>query len=189
MKIYTRTGDAGTTGLFGGGRVPKDALEVEAYGSVDELNACIGIACVTCEEAPTHALRLGELAAILRRIQHELFNLGSILSTLPKDVHPNQARITLADVEALEREIDEMNGELKPLVSFVLPGGGEVSALLHVARTVCRRAERLLVPASRGGHVEAVILAYINRLSDWLFVQARRANHIAGVPDVPWLAR
>jgi cob(I)alamin adenosyltransferase len=131
-RIYTRRGDSGETSLVGGQRVPKDAIRIEAYGTVDELNSFVGMACVSAEDLGTKEPRLLELAAILKRVQHELFNLGSILATLPEDVHPRQPRVTEAEVAQLEREIDRMNEELQDLRSFVLPGGCRINAELHV---------------------------------------------------------
>ncbi len=185
-RIYTRGGDKGETALAGGQRVPKDAPRIEAYGTVDELNAFIGLACVTCGEESARALRLGKLMDILRRVQHELFNLGSQLATLPEDLHPKQARITPAEIEQLEREMDEMNQELPALRSFVLPGGSRLNAELHAARTVCRRAERLTVALARTEEVASEAIRYLNRLSDALFVWSRWANHVLGVPEVLW---
>lgn len=185
-RIYTRGGDKGETALAGGQRVPKDAPRIEAYGTVDELNAFVGLACVTCGEESARALRLGKLVDILRRVQHELFNLGSQLATLPKDLHPKQARITSAEIEQLEREIDEMNQELPALRSFVLPGGSRLNAELHAARTVCRRAERLTVALARTEEIAPEVVRYLNRLSDALFVWSRWANHVLGVPEVLW---
>lgn len=185
-RIYTKRGDAGETSLAGGQRVPKDALRIEAYGAVDELNAFVGLACVTCEEQFATAHRLVELFGILRRIQHELFNLGSILSTLPQDVHPKQARVTEADVTQLEREIDAMNAELPALRSFVLPGGTRLNAELHAARTICRRAERLLVALGRTEETPPEAVRYLNRLSDALFVWSRWVNHQMGLAEVLW---
>src|SRR5262249_46024535 len=126
------------------------------------------------------------LVSILRRTQHELFNLGSMLATLPTDVHPKQARITSADIEQLEREIDAINEDLPPLRSFVLPGGTRLSAELHLARTVCRRAERLVIALARSGETPAEAIRYLNRLSDALFVWSRWANHVLGVSEVLW---
>lgn len=183
-RIYTRGGDAGETSLVGGQRLPKDDLRIQAYGTIDELNAFMGLARISCEEAQT--TRLGELASVLRRIQHELFNLGSILATRPEDVHPKQPRITDAEVRQLEREIDAMNAGLSPLRSFVLPGGTRLSAELHVARTVCRRAERLLVTLARNEAVPSEAIRYLNRLSDALFVWSRWVNHVLGVPETVW---
>ncbi len=184
-RIYTRGGDKGETSLVGGQRVPKDDPRIEAFGEVDELNAFVGLAGVSCAESGEERLR-GELAAILKRVQHELFNLGSILATKPEDVHPKQARVTEAEVAQLEWEIDAANEELQPLRSFVLPGGTRLNAELHAARTICRRAERLLVGLARKEEVPAVAIQYLNRLSDALFVWSRWVNHVLGVPEVLW---
>jgi len=185
-RIYTRTGDTGETGLAGGQRVPKDSLRIEAYGTVDELNSLVGLAAVTCSESVPGQPRLAILLTILRRVQHELFNLGSILATLPADVHPKQARVTEGEIAQLEREIDAMNQDLAPLRSFVLPGGTRLDAELHAARTVCRRAERIVVALARSEEVPAEAMRYLNRLSDALFVFSRWANHVLGVPEVLW---
>lgn len=182
-RIYTKRGDTGDTSLVGGQRVAKDDPRIEAYGTVDELNAFTGLACVSCEDAGP---RVSALAAILRRVQHELFNLGSILATRPEDVHPKQARVTEAEVAQLEHEIDAMNEELPALRSFVLPGGTRLNAELHVARTICRRAERLLVGLARREPVPPEAVRYLNRLSDALFVWSRWANHVLGVAEVLW---
>jgi cob(I)alamin adenosyltransferase len=181
-RIYTKGGDKGETSLVGGQRVPKDDPRIEAFGSVDELNAFLGLARVSCQTEP----RLQDLAAILLRVQHELFNLGSILATLPGDVHPKQPRVTDAEVEQLEREIDASNAELAPLRSFALPGGTRVNAELHAARTICRRAERQLTGLARREEVPAETIRYLNRLSDALFVWSRWTNHILGVEEVLW---
>ena len=181
-RIYTRRGDAGETSLVGGKRVSKDATRIEAYGAVDELNAFVGLAAVSCGE---HA-SLAALALILRRVQHELFNLGSILATQPEDVHPQQPRITATEITQLESEIDAMNGPLPPLRSFVLPGGTRLNAELHATRTICRRAERLLVRLARDESVPPEAIQYLNRLSDAMFVWSRWANHVLGVPEALW---
>lgn len=181
-RIYTKRGDAGETSLAGGQRVPKDTPRIEAYGTVDELNAFMGLAMVSCREDS----RLAPLAAILRRVQHELFNLGSILATQPADVHPNQARVTGVEIAQLEREIDAMNADLPPLRSFVLPGGTRLNAELHITRTVCRRAERLLVALAREESIPPETIPYLNRLSDAMFVWSRWVNHVLGVPEVLW---
>jgi len=183
-RIYTKQGDAGETRLAGGQKVSKDDLRIEAYGTVDELNAVLALARVSCHEHGE--MRLAELGAILRRVQHELFNLGSILATRPEDVHPRQARVTNAEVEQLEREIDAANAELEPLPSFVLPGGTRINAELHVARTVCRRAERMVVALARREALPPETVRYLNRLSDALFVWSRWANHVLGEPEVLW---
>jgi cob(I)alamin adenosyltransferase len=180
-RIYTRGGDLGETSLVNGRRVPKDDLKIEAYGTIDELNAFIGQARVSAAEAG-----LETLAAILLRVQHELFNLGSILATDPGKAHPAQPRVTAADVSQLETEIDAMNAELPKLRSFVLPGGCRLDAEIHLARTVCRRAERILVALRREEDVEAACLHYLNRLSDALFVWGRWACVKLGAPEVVW---
>lgn len=181
-RIYTKRGDAGETSLAGGQRVSKDSARIEAYGTVDELNAFTGLAVVSCMLDP----RMAPLLMILRRVQHELFNLGSILATLPEDVHPKQARITAAEVLQLEREIDEMNETLPSLRSFVLPGGTRLNAELHVTRTVCRRAERLLIVLARSEDVPVEAIQYLNRLSDAMFVWSRWVNHSIGAPEILW---
>jgi cob(I)alamin adenosyltransferase len=187
-RIYTRGGDKGETSLVGGQRVHKDDPRIEAFGSVDELNAFIGLARVSCQESADEfgEARLQSLAAILLRVQHELFNLGSILATRPEDVHPRQPRVTGAEVEQLEIEIDASNADLAPLRSFVLPGGTRVNAELHAARTICRRAERQLTGLARREEVPDDAIRYLNRLSDALFVWSRWANHILGVAEVLW---
>lgn len=185
-RIYTRRGDSGETGLAGGQRVPKDSLRIESYGVVDELNAFIGMACLSANEQIPRDARISLLAVILRRIQHELFNLGSILATRAEDVHPRQPRITDAEVTQLENEIDAMNEDLAPLRSFVLPGGSRLNVDLHVARTVCRRAERILVALSRQEAVPPETIRYLNRLSDALFVFSRWANQVLCIDEVLW---
>ena len=185
-RIYTKRGDTGETSLAGGQRIAKDSLRIEAYGTVDELNAFMGVAAISCHDSAGADPRIGLLAAMIRRVQHELFNLGSILATKPEDVHPKQARVTQAEVAQLEKEIDAMNEDLPPLRSFVLPGGSRLNADLHVARTVCRRAERLLVTASREEEIPPEAIQYLNRLSDALFVWSRWANFILRVPEVLW---
>jgi len=181
-RIYTRTGDDGTTALGFGGRVPKDALRIECYGTVDELNSMVGVA--RAAELPT------ELEPDLARIQNELFHLGSDLCVpeTEKAAHP-VPRIEERHVAALEVLIDRWNEELPALENFVLPGGTVAAAHLHVARTVCRRAERLLVALGRDEAIGAWTLPYLNRLSDALFVLARVANRLAGRPDELWDSR
>jgi len=181
-RIYTKRGDTGQTSLVGGQRVPKDDARIEAYGTVDELNAFVGLARASCDENPP----IKALGATLKRVQHELFNLGSILATKPEDVHPHQARVTEAEVEQLEHEMDTAIAELPPLRSFVLPGGSRLNAELHVARTVCRRAERLLITLARTEEVPPETIRYLNRLSDALFVWSRWTNKILGLPEVLW---
>ena len=184
--VYTRTGDKGETALAGGQRVGKDSMRIEAYGTVDELNATIGVARATAEESIAANAKLGELDTILKRVQHELFNVGSILATRPEDVHPRQARITQAEITQLETEIDRMNAGLPGLRSFVLPGGCRLNAELHVCRTVCRRAERICVALAREERVDAETIQYLNRLSDALFVWSRWASHTLGVSEILW---
>jgi cob(I)alamin adenosyltransferase len=185
-RIYTRTGDAGETRLAGGQKLAKDDIRIECYGTVDELNAFVGSARIDVELLAGHYQALTPFAAILRRVQHELFNLGSILATLPEDLHPKQAQITSVDVEQLEREIDEANERLEPLQSFVLPGASRLDADLHICRTVCRRAERLLVALAREQDVSGEAVKYLNRLSDALFVWGRWVNHVVGAPEMLW---
>lgn len=186
-RVYTRRGDGGETGLVGGQRVPKESLRIDAYGTVDELNAFIGAAQASVEESIGSGLAaLQPLAEILLRVQHELFNLGSILATLPEDVHPKQARITGAEIEKLEAEMDRMNEPLPPLRSFVLPGGSRLNADLHICRTVCRRAERIAVALARSESIPEECVRYLNRLSDALFVWSRWASHAAGVEETLW---
>lgn len=179
MKIYTKTGDAGTTGLFGGPRVSKDDARICAYGSIDELNAFLGTARSTG--------LVPELDAMLSQVQHQLFAIGAELATPNPDEHhlkwSGEPHVSL-----LEQSIDRMEAEMAPLRCFILPGGSPQSAHLHLARTVCRRVEREIVRLSHDSRVSDVshIVIYLNRLSDMLFVMARYANHLAGVPDVPW---
>jgi cob(I)alamin adenosyltransferase len=181
-RVYTRSGDNGTTGLGGGQRVPKDARRIEAYGTVDELSSAIGVAlAVGLEEG---------LAATLSSIQNDLFHLGSDLCILEEDKARMPApRIEGRHVEALETLMDRLSEELPPLENFVLPGGSVGAAALHVARTVCRRAERLLVGLSREEAVGEFTVRYLNRLSDALFVMARYENKRRGVPDLLWDSR
>ena len=180
-RVYTRQGDRGDTALAGGQRVPKDSLRIEAYGVVDELNAFVGLA-----RTGIRSPDLARLDGILSRVQHELFNLGSILATLPEDRRPKQPRITGAEVDQLEREVDEMNSGLPPLRSFVLPGGSRTNAELHVCRTICRRAERLCVALGRSEEVPPEAVRYLNRLSDAFFVWSRWASHAAGTAETLW---
>lgn len=179
-RIYTRTGDDGSTGLGTGERVSKDSPRIEVYGTLDELNALIGLT-LTAGVAP-------DLEAPLRRIQNELFHAGSELC-LPGSAGEKGPRIEARHVEALERLMDELNETLPPLENFVLPGGHPAAAHLHVARTVCRRAERELVRLMQTELVGACLRQYLNRLSDALFVMARRQNHYAGIAEPLWDSR
>ncbi|HEY7387431.1 MAG TPA: cob(I)yrinic acid a,c-diamide adenosyltransferase [Bryobacteraceae bacterium] len=190
-RVYTRRGDAGDTALAGGQRIAKDDIRIKAYGTVDELNSFVGAARVTASALAAEQTAIGQLGAILLRVQHELFNLGSILATLPGDVHPRQARITEAEVRQLEAEIDRMNSELRPLRSFVLAGSSRLNADLDICRTVCRRAERTCVSLTRRvKDTESAILQdavrYLNRLSDALFVWSRWVSHVTGTPETLW---
>ena len=185
-RIYTRGGDEGDTNLAGGQRIGKDHPRIDCYGTVDELNAFCGMALVTVRELTPSYPRLGGLDSILSRVQHELFNLGSILATLPLDVQPRQPRITDIEIRQLESEIDRMNLELPELRSFVLPGGSRLNTELHVCRTICRRAERRLVELMREEAVDAHAVMYLNRLSDAFFVWSRWVNHVLGIPETLW---
>ncbi|XXY49753.1 cob(I)yrinic acid a,c-diamide adenosyltransferase [Sorangium sp. So ce269] len=190
-RVYTRQGDGGQTRLVGGQLVPKDDARIETYGTVDELNALVGAARQTLIEllpgAPAgSAERLSDLGRTLLRVQHELFNLGSILATLPEDVHPKQARVTQVEIELLEAEMDRCQADLAPLRSFVLPGGSRLNTDLHVARTVCRRAERCCVRLAQAGHADPQAVGYLNRLSDALFVWSRWAAALLGTPEILW---
>jgi cob(I)alamin adenosyltransferase len=185
-RVYTRQGDQGETALAGGQRVPKDGARIQAYGTVDELNSFVGVARSTVAEMAAGEPRFAVLGAILLRVQHELFNLGSILATLPQDVHPKQARVTETEVAQLETEMDRMNEELPPLRSFVLPGGSRLNGELHVCRTVCRRAERAAVALARAENIPPETLRYLNRLGDAMFVWSRWASHLAGAPETLW---
>ena len=181
MKIYTKTGDAGDTGLFGGGRVPKDDPRVEAYGDVDELNAVLGMA-----RAVELLPRIDE---VLVPLQRDLFAIGALLATPDRDrmaQHLEKARIDERRIAELEQAIDDAESELEPLRAFVLPGGTPKSAALHVARTVCRRAERRVVRLQHDVEVPGIVVIYMNRLSDLLFTLARLANKRAGAGEVTW---
>lgn len=192
MKIYTRTGDDGTTGLFGGGRVSKASLRVDVYGTIDEANATIGRARVWLQTRMQQESPAKQLDAVLLPIQSDLFTLGAELATPPDKDAKLALKTQLIDDDdctRLERWIDETESRLPPLQSFVLPGGSAASAELHVARCVVRRAERSLVALSQTETIRAPLVVYLNRLSDLLFVLARRANQLAGVDDVPWIPR
>ena len=181
MKIYTKTGDAGTTGLFGGGRVPKDDARVDAYGDVDELNAVIGAA-----RAIGPMPRVDE---VLVSVQRDLFAIGALLATPDVDrmhAHLEKARIDDSRISELERAIDECDNELEPLKAFIIPGGTPKAAELHVARTVCRRAERKVVHLQHTVELPRLVVVYLNRLSDLLFSLARVANKRAGAGEVTW---
>ncbi len=179
MKIYTKTGDNGITGLLGNRRVPKDDLRIEVYGTVDELNAVLGL-------ARAHGLERSN-DQIVAQLQDELFAVGSALAD-PDPAGRYHNSIRLEHATRLEGIIDALEAELKPLTCFILPGGSVAAAGMHLARTVCRRAERLVVRLARqpGGDVPTALIVYLNRLSDLLFVMARAENARAGVSDIPW---
>jgi cob(I)alamin adenosyltransferase len=185
-RVYTRRGDGGQTSLVGGDRVAKDDARIEAYGTADELNAQLGLARAVCERLAQQQNALSGLAESMLRVQHELFNLGSLLATPPDKVGAQQPRVRDEDTARLEREMDVFNAELPELRSFVLPGGSELSAQLHVCRTICRRLERLCVPLSRSGAADAVVVSYVNRLSDALFIWSRWADKAQGLPETLW---
>jgi cob(I)alamin adenosyltransferase len=179
VKIYTKTGDAGETSLFDQSRVSKADARVDAYGEVDELNACLGAVRAAGVDA--------DIAAVLETIQRDLFAVGSRLADPSKRVadRVTKAAVKQADVDRLEQTIDRLEGELAPLRKFILPGGSMAGALLHVSRAVCRRAERRVVGLGAGA-VEPLVVVYLNRLSDLLFVMARACNRRAGAPESEW---
>lgn len=185
-RIYTRTGDDGTTSLVGGERVGKDDLRIEAYGTVDELNACLGLVRDGNLRHNPHEQTRVEFEASLVTIQQRLFNLGSSLATRLESRWPGQPIVVQADVDALEHGMDAMNAELEPLKSFILPGGGPIAAPMHLARTVCRRAERQTLRLSRAEPIDSCDLRYLNRLSDWLFVAGRWIAKRTGEPEPLW---
>jgi cob(I)alamin adenosyltransferase len=181
MKIYTKTGDKGDTGLFGGGRVPKNHPRVDAYGDVDELNSTVGVVMATQP--------LARIDDILAPIQHDLFAIGALLATPDVEKmhkHLEKARIDDARIAELEHAIDDGDAELEPLKAFVMPGGTPKSAALHIARTVCRRAERKVVGLAVETEIPHLVVIYLNRLSDLLFTLARVANKRGGVGEVEW---
>ena len=178
MKIYTRTGDRGETGLVGGKRVSKEDGRIEAYGTVDELNSVIGVV--------RSFNQYSELDIHLERIQNLLFVLGADLAT-PYEIESEVTRIQLGNVEEMEKVIDFIDAKLEPIRHFILPGGSRVASLLHFARTVCRRAERRVVALNRTGEASPTAVMFLNRLSDLLFVLARYANKLAGASEVQWL--
>jgi cob(I)alamin adenosyltransferase len=184
-KVYTRTGDKGETALVGGARVGKDDPRIESYGTIDELNSVLGIV-RACNDAAQATPATRRLDAILRQVQNELFDLGSELATPPDAVWEGMIRIGPAQIQVLERTIDECQADLEPLKSFILPGGGMIAAFLHQARTVCRRAERDILRLMRKEPVSADALGYVNRLSDLLFVLSRWMSHQLGEPEYLW---
>ena len=178
MKIYTRRGDSGKTSLFGGQKVVKDSLRIEAYGSVDELNSVLGVA---------RALKPSkEIDAILKKIQNDLFVLGADLATPPRTNSQKIKRVSRSDVDAVETNIDKLEDKLPKLISFILPGGTQLAAQLHVARTVCRRAERDVVRLLAKEKTGETPIVFLNRLSDLLFVLARYSNKVEGGTETKW---
>ena len=185
-RVYTRTGDRGETALVGGRRVPKDSPRIEAYGTVDELNAIIGLARVFNAERKKSGKRHRWLDEVLRRLQNELFDLGSELATPSDATYEGMFRVGAEQVTALERLMDECQKELTPLKSFILPGGGPVGGFLHQARTVCRRAERRVLELSRVETIGEWPLKYVNRLSDLFFVLSRWVGKHLGETEYLW---
>ena len=178
-RVYTRSGDGGTSRLAGGQEITKDSPRLHAYGTIDELNAVMGLVAEHVDEG-------SPLCAPILRIQNVLFDLGGELATLPEDRHPSQPLVCEQDTVTLETEMDEMNATLPALTSFILPGGGRASAYLHLARTVCRRAERRLVTLSKASEVRRECIQFVNRLGDWFFVAGRQAAADAGEAETLW---
>ena len=184
-RVYTRSGDKGETGLVGGKRVPKDALRIEAYGTIDEVNSIVGLARVFNSEPPANPVR-DRIDDILKGVQNELFDLGSELATPPEAFYEGMFRVGAEDVKALEQLMDDCQKDLEPLQSFILPGGGRVSAFLHQCRTVCRRAERIVLRLGREEDIGPWPLRYLNRLSDLFFVLSRWIAKQSGEPEYLW---
>lgn len=181
MKIYTKTGDKGTTALFGGKRVSKADLRIDTYGTVDELNSHIGLV----RDQPTNVQRKN----ILVEIQDRLFTIGSILATEPGNTKVKIPALSESDITLLEKEIDAMEATLPPMKNFVLPGGREAVSFCHIARTVCRRTERLVIALDAQEKVEPLIIQYLNRLSDYLFVLSRKMSAELLAEETPWKPR
>jgi len=181
FKIYTKTGDDGTTGLFGGARLPKYDLRIEAYGTVDELNSYIGL-------IRDQAINEG-IVKVLLEVQDRLFTIGSILATQPGKKNLSVPQLSDNDVELLENEIDTMDSLLEPMKHFILPGGHTTISFVHIARCVCRRAERLTVHLAAENEINSLIIKYLNRLSDYLFTLARFLSKELKAPEQPWIAR
>jgi cob(I)alamin adenosyltransferase len=183
-KIYTKTGDRGETGFFGGKRVSKDSPRIWSYGTVDELNASIGMARAFNAEEESPKRRATD--KILSRIQNDLFHLGAELATLPEDVREEMPRIRAGHIAALEKLMDKLDAKLPPLKEFILPGGCKTAAALHQARTICRRAERFCVRLAATEEIGECVVPYLNRLGDALFVLARWSNQVSGVEETVW---
>ena len=185
-KVYTRNGDKGDTGLVGGREVRKDDLRIESYGTADELSACIGVARAELGRADFDGEVRSRLDGQLAKIQHDLFNLGGDLATRSEDRWEGMRLVEAEDTVRLEQEMDAMNEDLQPLEDFILPGGGPVGAALHLARTVCRRAERITVSLADQQSINHQTIVFLNRLSDWLFVAARWIAREASEAEVLW---
>ena len=185
-KVYTKTGDSGKTGLVGGQRLYKDDIRIEAYGEIDELNAIIGGCKHEVDLKVNEFSDLKKISEVLHRVQHDLFNLGTTLATLPEDLNETLPCVTDADVKKLEDEIDDFNTELPALNSFVLPGGSAINIWLHKARTICRKSERRCVALSKESDLDSSVIPYLNRLSDALFVWSRWVNYIQKCPENTW---
>lgn len=181
MKIYTKTGDDGTTGLFGGARVPKHHIRIESYGTVDELNSYIGLV--------RHRKIDPKAEAILSEVQDRLFTIGSILASDPSKSNLKTPDLNESDIELLEKEMDRMNEELPEMRSFVLPGGNDTVSFCHIARCVCRRAERLAVQLNESEPINPLVTKYLNRLSDYLFVLSRKITQDDSLTEIPWKPR
>ena len=179
MKIYTKTGDEGKSSLFGGDRISKDDLRLESYGTIDELNSFLGLLISELDESYL-------MTATLTKIQHLLFNIGSLLATADENLLKSLSGLDASDIQQLEDGIDQMETDLKPLTQFILPGGSQASAYAHICRTICRRAERRIVGLELTNDAFANVVPYINRLSDYLFVLARHINADLGHQDVTW---
>lgn len=180
MKIYTKTGDKGKTSLLGGNRVDKDSIRIEAYGTVDELNCFIGLAAVEVKDKSIYNL--------LIKIQNSLFSIGSELAAGSEEIIKkyNLNKLNESEIHSIENEIDNFNSQMEQLGAFILPGGSKISALLHICRTVCRRAERNVVSLSKKEKIDNNIIVYLNRLSDLFFVLARYCNKLNGIEDIKW---
>jgi cob(I)alamin adenosyltransferase len=184
-RVYTKAGDHGQTRLVGGRLIAKEDLRLESYGTIDELNSIVGLARVYCRKnsAPTAQ----EMDRLLTRIQHQLFDLGSELATHPEDVYPQMPLVQGKEIQEMEEFMDLWTAELPPLKSFILPGGGEISAFLHLARTTCRRAERIVVALSKKEPLRPEVLQYLNRLSDLFFVMVRKISKDLGESEELWI--
>ena len=185
-KVYTKTGDDGKTSLVGGQKVLKSNVRIKAYGEIDELNAIVGVCIEELKLLSKENEQFNTLVKSLVRIQNDLFNLGTILATEPKDMRPNMPRITQNDIDVLEKEIDKANKNLPILHSFVLPGGSKINAFLHLARTVCRRCERTCCGLYESEKIDKIVISYLNRLSDNFFVWSRWVAKVLNHEENTW---